>query len=272
MMIDLHTHTNCSDGELSPEDLLHSACQAGVELMSITDHDVITAYEKLPGDPGLKLINGIELSALWRRMALHIVGLNIDLTHPELLALIDRQAEARHLRMEKIVQRLQKLGYQVDLNQIYQQCDSSMVGRPQLANYLVQSGQISSVQQAFKKVLGQGKPGDVKSFWPSLDEVVSVIQVAGGIAVLAHPLKYRLTRTKLADLVEDFIKADGRAMEVLCGRQIPSDTRQLEELCRSKGLLASVGSDFHRFSDYHSGLGMRYEPAAGIQLVWSQFD
>ena len=146
-----------------------------------------------------------------------------------------------------------------------------MLGRPQLASYLVETGQVESEQKAFSKYLGQGKPGDVHSHWPDIGSAIDVIRDAGGFAVLAHPVKYRLTRTKLRELLTDFSAAGGTAMEVVCGRQIPSDTRHMSELCREFGLLASVGSDFHGPGAGYCELGQIPQLDADLQPVWELF-
>lgn len=271
MNADLHTHTRCSDGSLSPVELVNRAREQGVEILSITDHDLVDAYADLPADLPLELIPGIELSAQWRRRGIHIVGLNIDIEASAIAKMVETQRLARERRMQKIIQRLEKLGLEIDIEALQQQTDSSMLGRPQLATYLVETGQVDSEQKAFSKYLGQGKAGDVHSQWPELQEAIGAIKAAGGIAVLAHPIKYRLTRTKLRELIEDFMDAGGEAMEVVCGRQIPSDTRMLSELCREFGLHTSTGSDFHRPGPGYCELGQIAKIDVDLKPVWNLF-
>lgn len=271
MKADLHTHTSCSDGLLSPSALVDRARDQGVEMLSITDHDMVDAYAELTDASPMHLVPGIELSAQWRRRAIHIVGLNIDVDASSIKQMVVAQKSARQQRMQKIVQRLGKLGLDIDVDALLKRSASSMLGRPQLATYLVETGQVESEQKAFSKYLGQGKPGDVHSQWPEVAEAVSVIRDAGGVAVLAHPLKYRLTRTKLRELLQDFIEAGGTAMEVISGRQIPSDTRMLSTLCREFDLYASVGSDFHQPAPGCADLGQASGLDLDLKPVWSVF-
>lgn len=242
-------------------------------MLSITDHDVVDAYADLPSELPLKLISGIEFSARWRGRSIHIVGLNIDVEAASISAMVSSQRDARKQRMQTIIRRLQKVGLNVDLDRLLEDMDSAMLGRPQLATYLVETGQVESEQQAFSKYLGQGKVGDVHSLWPETAEVVSAIKQAGGIAVLAHPLKYRLTRTKLRELLDEFIQAGGSSLEVVSGRQIPSDTRMLNELCREFDLYASLGSDFHRPSAGAGfcELGQLANVDKDVKPVWQLF-
>lgn len=272
MKADLHTHTNCSDGLLAPLELIERARDQGVAMLSITDHDLVEAYTNLPAEIPIRLVPGIEISAQWRRRSIHIVGLDIDLNSSSIRQIVQEQQLAREQRMQKIIQRLAKLGLEIDLESLREKSGSSMLGRPQLASYLVDTGQIDSEQKAFGKYLGQGKAGDVHSQWPEVAEAVSAIQAAGGIAVLAHPVKYRLTRTKLRELLQDFINAGGQAMEVICGRQVPSDTRMLSELCREFGLNASVGSDFHRPAQGGCELGQLPDIDGDLSPVWELFN
>jgi len=272
MKADLHTHTDCSDGVLSPLALISRASDQGVEMLSITDHDLVKAYIDLPEEVPVKLIPGIELSTQWRRRAIHIVGLNIDVDAISIKHMVATQKSAREQRMQKIFQRLQKLGLKLDFDVLQQEVGSSMLGRPQLATYLVETGQVDSEQQAFSKYLGQGKPGDVHSQWPDISDAVGVIRKAGGVAVLAHPLKYRLTRTKLRELLQYFVESGGKSIEVISGRQIPSDTRMLSALCREFDLYASIGSDFHRPTPGCADLGQISGLDADLKPVWSLFD
>jgi 3',5'-nucleoside bisphosphate phosphatase len=271
MKFDLHTHSHCSDGALSPAELIARAEAAGVDVLSITDHDIIDAYADLPEKINLELIPGVEFSAQWRNLGLHIVGLDINLDSEMLHQMIERQRQARQERMATICKRLQGMGLQIDVDAFLQQCGDNMLGRPQLASYLVETGQVDSEQKAFRKYLGQGKRGDVHNAWPAMIDVVAAIKSAGGLAVLAHPLKYRQTRTRLKELLTDFRDVGGAAIEVMCGRQIPSDTRYLSELCRQIGLHASVGSDFHSPGVGHTEMGRIGPIAEDLKPVWDLF-
>lgn len=248
MIYDLHTHSNASDGILSPEALVSRALARGVTHLAITDHDTLTAlpeaYAQAQGS-GLDLISGIEFSTQWRGRGVHLVGLNMDLDGPGLLAAVHSQAEARTSRALEIARRLEKLGFTDVWAGARQFAGSEALGRPHFAQYLVQKGYVPSMQAAFKKYLGASKTGDVQQCWLEPDEIVAAINGAGGVAVLAHPLKYALTHTKLRALVTDFSGWGGQALEVISGHQSSVDTQLMARVAQQHQLYASCGSDFH---------------------------
>ncbi len=271
MKVDLHTHSRCSDGSLTPVELVEQARQAGVTLLSITDHDRVDAYRALEVPDSLRLVEGIEISTQWRHITIHVLGLGINAEADSIRQLVRRQEAARRARLGRIVKRLERSGLQVDLDDFLARHQGAMLGRPQLAAYLVKTGQVSSEQKAFQKHLGQGKAGDVHQVWPDLDEVAKVTQRAGGVVVLAHPLKYRLTRSRLRELLADFAAAGGQAMEVICGPQTLQATRDLAALCREFNLHASMGSDFHGAGRGVARPGVEQSLPANLRPVWELF-
>ncbi|PCH85383.1 MAG: phosphatase [Piscirickettsiaceae bacterium] len=272
MKIDLHTHTFVSDGALSPNDLLARAVEKGVDVLSITDHDSIGAYEILGdlNDYPIKIITGIEFSTQWRGIGVHIVGLNLDLTSASILQGVARQEHARELRAELITEKLIKAGLPVNYERVKELANSMNVGRPHFAQHLVELGLVKDVAAAFKKYLGNGKIGDVKQCWAELPQIIEWITGAGGTAVLAHPLKYKLTRTKLSRLLDDFIEVGGRGLEVVSGKQTADKTSLLRKLCLQKDLLASCGSDFHQPSGW-SELGNMSAIPNACPAVWNEW-
>jgi predicted metal-dependent phosphoesterase TrpH len=156
------------------------------------------------------------------------------------------QAQAREDRAEKITEVLQRLGFDVALPQVQALAGLGVVGRPHFAQHLVATGQIPSMTMAFKRVLGSGKPGDIKANWPTLETAVGWITDAGGIAVVAHPMKYNMTLTKLRALLSDFVAAGGQGLEVLTGYQDAQRINALADLAHRFDLYASAGSDFHQ--------------------------
>ncbi|MCB1845294.1 MAG: PHP domain-containing protein, partial [Halioglobus sp.] len=201
MLIDLHTHTTASDGELSPSGLLARACDQGLTHISITDHDTVAAYADLQVPSALELITGIEFSSRWRRIGVHIVGLQIDLNNETLRMAIEHQQRVRSDRARTIADRLMMTGIDDPLPAVSALADCSTIGRPHFARHLVEIGKVKSPREAFKKYLGAGKVGDVQQGWPTMKQVVDWIESAGGIAVLAHPAHYRLTASKLRELL-----------------------------------------------------------------------
>ncbi|MFV0478100.1 MAG: PHP domain-containing protein [Parahaliea sp.] len=270
VLIDFHTHTQASDGELSPQALLERAVAARLESLAITDHDTIAGYlavcdSVLAGH--LQLISGVELSCQWSGVTVHIVGLDFNVEHPVMQAGLEQLTRARFERGRKIGQRLEKRGFIGALVGAMGMAGGRQLGRPDFAAWLLAEGHVNSINEAFDKYLGQGKVGDVKAFWPELAEVTRWIVEAGGTAVIAHPLKYRLTRSKLRRLVADFQLAGGRAVELINGRQRSDQTAVIARLARECSLAISVGSDFHRDSTYGPQLGVDFRPPTDLQMV-----
>ncbi len=274
MYPDLHTHTCLSDGALSPAQLIERAIENDVKHLSITDHDTTAAYRELPDYSAHDLIitPGIELSTRWMKIGIHIIGLNIDPDHETLLSGIEFQQRARKVRAKRIAERLEKCGIRDSLPHAVRNAGNGCIGRPHFAKFLVDHGHCKDFAAAFKKYLGSGKPGDVRDVWPPIEEVIGWIRAAGGIAVLAHPCRYKLTATKLRELVRDFCDAGGEAIEVVSGSQRPEVTTQLADLANSHGMSASCGSDFHDPKHRWSDLG-RFAPLpSSAKPVWEQWN
>ena len=271
MIIDLHCHSNMSDGALTPNELIDLAIERGVDMLSITDHDTLDAYAHTTTVPsGLKLIPGIELSSRWRKQGIHIVGLNIDLANEAMVSAVNQQSKVREQRAQEISNRLGRLGFDNCLEGA-QRFAHNQIGRPHFAEHLIAIGAVKNANEAFKKYLGAGKVGDIKEHWPDIDTVVQWIRQAGGVAVLAHPSKYKMTRTKLTALISDFKDAGGEAMEVISGLQIPSVTRDLAKLCSQFDLLASCGSDFHCPGKKWAALGLISNLPETCNPVWDRW-
>src|SRR5580658_2145733 len=194
--IDLHTHSTHSDGSLTPAELVALAAAAGVQVMALTDHDTITGLEDAQRSTdalGLRLVPGVEISASWRSQAVHVLGLWIDPCSPPLRAMLDSQAERRVLRMHKMCARLSKLGLPGDALLVAVEARPGVPTRAHLAGALLAGGHVASAEGAFRKYLGAGKPAHVSEDWPAVETVVARILGAGGVAALAHPLRYRLS-------------------------------------------------------------------------------
>lgn len=266
--VDLHTHTTASDGSLDPPELVRDAIAEGVELLSITDHDTLAAYEDLAPPTSLRLVTGIELSSQWSGRTIHVVGLNVDRDSAAARSAVEHQQAARSERASRIADRLALRGLDVDLDRVMARANGGSIGRPHFAAELVDSGQVKDLRTAFRKHLGAGKTGDVKTHWPELATVVRWIRDAGGIAVLAHPAKYRMTRTKLRCLAADFVAAGGGAVEIVCGQQQRDVFQRLTELANAFGLAVSFGSDFHSPVPWLKP-GVTAEVPAGLEPVWA---
>jgi predicted metal-dependent phosphoesterase TrpH len=271
-LIDFHTHSAASDGSLSPRDLTDRAVSEGVCRLAITDHDTIAGYlsvcRSVP--PGLELISGVELSCQWGRAGIHIVGLGFDPASPALVKHLEGLDKARKDRAEKIAYKLDRSGMPGALAGAMAVAAGAQIGRPHFARWMVLAGHVDNEQLAFKQFLGRGKPGDISLLWPTLDDTVATINGAGGVSVLAHPLDYKMTATRLRALTDAFHEAGGQALEVINGRPRPGDKDTLWRLVRERDLQVSVGSDFHRDSPYGAGLGVDVTEIPEGMGVWEQ--
>lgn len=275
MIVDFHTHSLASDGALAPIELLRRAKAAGVQQFALTDHDTTAGYlavRHTSEAEEIGLISGVELSCRWATATIHVVGLNFDADAPEMTAMVEQLTQAREERAEKIATRLAGVGIDDALEGAKAIANGSQIGRPHFATWMVEAGAVDSVAEAFDKYLGAGKIGDVKMFWPPLSDVVQAITRAGGVAILAHPLKYRLTGMKLRALINDFKAAGGGAIEVLNGRQPETDLKRLSQLAEGNGLMCSVGSDFHRDFEYGPKLGIDVERLPNGAHVWDALE
>lgn len=246
-IVDLHCHSTASDGMLSPAELVSRSWEQGVRVLALTDHDTVAGIPQAREESmarGMVLVTGTELSCQWRGQTIHVVGLDFNDEDPALVKAIRGQEGVRHDRARTIDERLSRKGLPSVLARA-QALAAGVPGRPHFAQALVEEGVVARTEAAFRQYLGNGKVGDIRACWPGLDEVVGWITGSGGIAVLAHPRKYRLTNTKLKRLVADFVEAGGRSLEVLSSGQSPQDTAYLARLCRESGCSASGGSDFH---------------------------
>lgn len=275
MLVDFHSHTLASDGSLSAAELIARALERGVDRLAITDHDTIDGYlqaKNIVASTPLDLISGIEFSTVWGKIGVHIVGLHFDEHNTQLLAGIEHQQQARLARAQLIAAKLEKLGFTGALQGAQHYSQGNQLGRPHFAQFLVEQGHVKSIQQAFKRYLGAGKPGDVKAVWPAMSEIIQWVNDSGGVAVLAHPLYYKMTATKLRALISDFKQAGGRAIEVVSGVQSNDKTQYLTELANRFGLAASCGSDFHHPQAAWSDLGKVSALPADATPVWDLWD
>ena len=271
-VIDFHTHSAASDGALSARDLVDRAACEGVRRIAITDHDTIAGYlsvcQSVPS--GLELISGVELSCQWGQESIHIVGLGFDPVAPIMTRHLEALDKARRDRAEKIAHKLDRSGIPGALAGAMAIADGARIGRPHFARWMMLAGHVQSEEMAFRRFLGRGKPGDISFLWPSLDETVATITAAGGLAVLAHPLAYKMTATRLWALTDAFRDAGGVALEVINGRPKPGGTDTVWRLVRERDLQVSVGSDFHRDLPYSAGLGVDIRAIPEGTGVWEQ--
>lgn len=269
---DLHCHTTASDGQLSPHALIERAEAAQVSLLAITDHDTVAGYLSVADSyqGPVQLVAGIELSTQSLGVSLHVVGLNVNTDDSVFQQRIAEQLLGRKHRAVQIGQRLEKRGLKGVVDFVANGGDRP-VSRPDIAQYLVDTGQVPSIARAFDRYLGAGKSGDVKQFWPELDTIVGWIKDAGGVAVLAHPESYAITRTKLRRIIDVFVAAGGDAIELPHQPQNSDFSRYIAKLCNDYNLQASVGSDFHSDKQPWRQLGRVPAMPPSLQPVWERF-
>ncbi|WP_299661070.1 PHP domain-containing protein [uncultured Psychromonas sp.] len=250
MLIDLHSHTKASDGQLTPSELVQRAENRQVHFLAITDHDTVDGLVEASqyikdNNLKLQLINGIEVTTNWLNHEIHVVGVNIDPEHPELIKLIEIQKEKREHRAMEMGRRLAK----ANIDNVYEGAKAlagdGAITRAHFARYLVEIGVAPTFPKVFDKYLSRGNTGYVPHDWVDLANAIEVIQSAGGQAILAHPDAYSLSNKWLRKLLITFKAAGGDAMEVAIGQQSPQMRLQLGLWSKEYDLLASQGSDFH---------------------------
>ncbi len=269
---DLHAHSTASDGALSPAELVARAVQQGVTTFALTDHDTVYGLaeaQQAAQELGLHFLNGIELSVTWNHHCFHIVGLNIDPNCATLLNGIAKIQQIRRERTQKIAQLLEKKhisgAYQTVMDRVG---EKGMVTRSHFADFLVAQHYVDTEQEAFDRYLAQGKPAFVSTTWATLEEAVAWINQAGGVAVLAHPMRYKLTMSWLRRFLTAFKASGGRGIEVVTGRYNPDEVHRSAELARYFSLAASTGSDFHSPKYGWLELGKLAALPEGLVPVW----
>ena len=269
-MIDLHCHSIFSDGDLSPERLIQKAQQQQVKCLSLTDHDTVAGYPRLHKaalDSGVSIINGIELSTRWKKYDIHILGYQIKPT-ADLDTLIQLQSQNRITRAIQIGAALEILGIEMAYQKACELAGHQRIGRPHFAQLLVNEGRAKDLQAAFKQFLIRGKKAYIPTHWINVQEAVTGIIQAGGRAVIAHPLKYGLTRTKLHELIIDFKEAGGHGIEVVSGEMTVNQISEATGICLRFKLLASTGSDFHSENRSRINLGCQRQLPISCTPIW----
>ncbi len=254
-IIDLHVHSTESDGTLTPAEVVLAAKEAGLCAFALTDHDTASGIQKaapVAAKCGIELIPGIELSTEYeipttkgQRKEVHIVGLYIDPAHPKLLAKTQEFRDCRNLRNEKMIEALQKEGFDITTEALLAENPDSVITRANIARYLYQHGAIKSVQEAFDKYIGDGCKCYVGRFKVTPTDAIRLIHEAGGIAILAHPLLYHMSSVTLQRLIDDLKAVGLDGIEALYSTYTTGEEQLVKKLARENHLLISGGSDFH---------------------------
>ncbi len=269
---DLHCHSIASDGAFSPEALVTRAYEKGVTTLSLTDHDTVSglaAAKQQAQVLGINFIDGIELSANWQKHCLHIVGLGINPTFSPLLKITDYLQTLRYERAEKMAAKLEKKNIVGALEAVKLAAGDGMITRTHFADFLLSQKHVDTRQEAFDRYLAQGKATYVATIWPELQEVIQWIIGAGGVAVIAHPLRYKLSANWMNRLLVDFKAAGGVGIEVITSRINQDEIRLISQYANKYDLAGSVGSDFHNDNSPYIELGRIAELPSNITPVWS---
>jgi 3',5'-nucleoside bisphosphate phosphatase len=260
---DLHTHTNASDGALSPADLIRKAKEKGLKVLAITDHDTIKGYTeaKEPArEAGIELISGAEITALWNDREVHLLAYLFDDSDPGLLQLLRNQKRARILRMKAIVEHLKKEGIDIDLDEVRAESGPGNLGRPHAASVLISKGYVASVAEAFIRYLSTDKLKGIKTQYASIEEIIKTVRNAGGVISLAHPGPI-YSQTEIDEIIT--LGIDG--IECIHPSHNFNVQSTFKNLAEARNLLVTGGSDFH-------GTGKSdYDPYFGIVTIGNKF-
>ncbi len=272
---DLHCHSTVSDGLLAPADLIQRAHANGVELLALTDHDELggLAEARAAADEvGLRFVDGVEISISWGDdQTVHVVGLGIDPSNPVLRDGLRQIRSGRDARAGLMAAELDKVGIHGAYEGALRYAGNpALVSRAHFARYIVERGHAKDTKSVFDHWLAKGKPGYVSHSWATLGDALGWIIGAGGIAVIAHPGRYRLSRIERRELFGAFKDLGGRGIEVLSGSQKDEEVSEFARIAREFGFLASRASDFHGPGESWIDLGRLPDLPEDLIPVWSQ--
>lgn len=269
---DLHCHSTVSDGGLPPALLAERAQAGGVELWALTDHDEIggvAAARAAARQLGMGFLSGVEISVSFAGQVVHIVGLGFDETHPALVDGLRATRGGREPRAREMAAGLAQVGIQGAFEGALRFVGNpELISRTHFARWLVESGHCRDVSEVFRKFLTEGKPGYVPHRWAALGDALAWIHGAGGIAVIAHPARYKFTPTEEYALFSEFKQHGGRAVEVVTGSHSGPEAARYADMAIEFDLLASRGSDFHAPEESRTELGSLPPLPGRLQPVW----
>lgn len=274
--IDLHCHSNVSDGMLAPAEVAARARAQGVDVWALTDHDElggIAEAREAAAALGLRHVAGVEISVTWGGETVHIVGLHIDETNPDLSQGLAATRGGRALRAREMAAQLAAAGipdaYEGALRFVG---NPDLISRTHFARYLVEIGICPDVKDVFRHYLTDGKPGYVPHRWATLRDAVRWIRGAGGLAIVAHPGRYPFSELQQHALLSEFRHAGGVGIEVVTGSHTPDQYDVYARVASQYGLLASRGSDFHGPGESHVELGALPPLPRSVTPVWHDWN
>ena len=269
---DLHCHSLVSDGTLAPEELAARAQRNGVQLWALTDHDEISGQQRAAAAAhahGLAYLSGTEISVSFAHTTVHIVGLGFAADDAALAQGLAATRGGRDLRAQRMAHDLARVGiggaYEGALQYV---SNPALISRTHFARFLIDAGVCRDTGEVFRKYLTEGKPGFVEHRWAALGDAVRWITQAGGMAVMAHPARYRLTANEEFALFSEFKQHGGQGVEVVTGSHSVAEYAQYADMAREFGLAASRGSDFHSPDESHTDLGSLPPLPSRLTPVW----
>lgn len=240
---DLHIHSTFSDGTLSPEEIVELAAEAGLAAISVTDHDNVAGVERAEVAArrhGLEVIPGVELSAIEIGTDVHVLGYFVDVGFKSLTEHLELFRDARRIRAQKMVEKLKDLGLEVSIEAVLAKAGPAAVGRPHVAEALVDEGLILSYEEAFRRYIGFDGPAYVPKYEISPARAVDLIHAAGGLAIIAHPGVYLRD-----DIMRSIIAAGIDGIETVHPKHTAEATSRLRAMVKELGLVETGGSDYH---------------------------
>jgi predicted metal-dependent phosphoesterase TrpH len=272
---DLHCHSICSDGLLPADAVARRAAGNGVDLLALTDHDDL---EGLPlaraaaDEVGMAFVNGVEISIEWEGLQIHLLGFAFDPTDPLLNAGLAGIRSGRIERAQRMATELDKVGIAgAFTGAMRYAANPNLISRAHFGRYLVETGVCKDLRSVFESYLVPGRPGYVKHHWATLADSLAWISAAGGVATIAHPGRYKLSRADLRRFLGDFRDLGGQAIEVVSGSHTAEHVDLFGRLAREYGFFASRGSDFHGPGESYVDLGRLAPLPAGLAPVWQLF-
>lgn len=272
---DLHCHSTVSDGLLSPTEVVRRAHANGVDLLALTDHDELGGLREARAAAdalGVGFIDGVEISVSYCEQTVHIVGLAIDPANPVLVAGLNHVRDGRDGRAKRMGDALEAIG----IKGAYEGAaglagNPALISRAHFARYLVDIGLVRDVPTVFDHYLVRGKPGFVEHEWATLGDAVNWIHAAGGLAVIAHPGRCRLSKAEMTGLLKAFADLGGDGIEVVTGSHTAQHVNEFASVARKYGFLASRASDFHGPGESAVDLGRADPLPPDLMPIWSRF-
>ncbi len=273
--VDLHCHSTASDGLLPAAEVVRRAAENGVDMLALTDHDELsglTAARSVADELGMRFVNGVEVSIEWLGLQVHILGFAFDADDEALNAGLAAIRSGRVDRARRMAAALEKIGIPGCFDGAMGHAENpNLISRSHFARYLVEIGVCKDMRSVFESYLVPGRPGYVDHRWATLEEAVRWIRGAGGVASVAHPGRYKFSRSELRRFFDEFKGVGGQAIEVVSGSHSADNVVVFSRFAREYGFMASCGSDFHGPGESYVDLGKLAPFPQGLAPVWESF-